>query len=253
MKVVAFLEEKINQTLDEQAGESKKNTSRTKSNAGISQFVYFLYAPTLIYRDEYPRNERIRWSFVLEHIVGLILIVYTGFVVFEQVAQPTVASYLLAQRPRFYTLILQNSIPAIVLLVLGKIGVWHHLQNIFAEMLRFGDRRFHLDWWNEGTLAGYHRSNTIIIQDWLFYYVYCPIKRHTRSRLAAKITVLLLSGIVHDIMLALALGFGTPAFLSHFILQGCKFSLHLAPRALVRRIYIPTLTSCGEAQRAPSE
>jgi len=255
MKMIAFLVEKINQTLDEQVGElEKKNTSRTKSNAGISQFVYFLYAPTLIYRDEYPRNDRVRWSFVLEHIVELILMVYTGFVVFEQEAQPTVASYLLAQRPKFYTLlILQTSLPFVVLLVLGIMGMWHDLQNIFAEILRFGDRRFHFDWWNEGTPAGFLRSNNVVVQDWLFYYIYCPIKRHTRSRAAAQITVLLLSGIVHDIMLAVALGFGTPLILSNFILMGRKFALHLAPRTLCRlpfRAYIPMLTSCREAQRA---
>jgi len=254
MKVIAFLVEKINQTLDEPAGAlKKKNNSRTESNVGISQFVYFLYAPTLIYRDEYPRNDRIRWSFVFGHIVELILVAYTGLVIFEQEAQPTVASYLLAQRPRFYTLILQNSIPAIVLLLLANIGMWHIMQNIFAEILRFGDRRFHFDWWNEGTLSGFLRSNNVVVQDWLFYYVYCPVKRLTRSRPAAQIAVLLLSSIVHDIMMAVALGFGTPIVLAHFIVHGCKFALHFAPLTLCRIPcggYIPTLSSCREAQRA---
>ena len=32
----------------------------------ISKYVYFLFAPTLIYRDEYPRTEKIRWSIVLK-------------------------------------------------------------------------------------------------------------------------------------------------------------------------------------------
>ena len=42
----------------------------------ISKYVYFLFAPTLIYRDEYPRTEKIRWSFVLKCFLELLAILF---------------------------------------------------------------------------------------------------------------------------------------------------------------------------------
>ena len=41
------------------------NNDKIFSGPEFSHYLYFLFAPTLIYRDEYPRNSRIDWTFVL--------------------------------------------------------------------------------------------------------------------------------------------------------------------------------------------
>lgn len=34
----------------------------------FSKFLYFLFVPTLIYRDSYPRTSTIRWNYVISHL-----------------------------------------------------------------------------------------------------------------------------------------------------------------------------------------
>ena len=58
--------------------ELSKNQERF-SGPEFSRYLYFLFAPTLIYRDEYPRNSTIDWKFVLEmfgQVFAAILFVY---------------------------------------------------------------------------------------------------------------------------------------------------------------------------------
>ncbi len=40
-------------------------TKNSKDAPKVQAFLYFLQTPTLIYCDEYPRTEKIRWAFVL--------------------------------------------------------------------------------------------------------------------------------------------------------------------------------------------
>ena len=51
----------------------------------ISKFGYFMFAPTLIYRDAYPRTARIRWLYVFPRIAEFFGIVYYAFLIFRQV------------------------------------------------------------------------------------------------------------------------------------------------------------------------
>lgn len=51
----------------------------------VEKFYHFLFVPTLVYRDSYPRTIRIRWSFVLLRLLEAVSIVYYAFLIFRQV------------------------------------------------------------------------------------------------------------------------------------------------------------------------
>jgi sterol O-acyltransferase len=51
----------------------------------IGKFGYFMFAPTLIYRDSYPRTSRIRWGFVICRLAEFFGIVYYAFLIFREV------------------------------------------------------------------------------------------------------------------------------------------------------------------------
>ena len=53
--------------------------------AEMEKFFYFMFVPTLVYRDAYPRTIRIRWSFVLVRLLEAVSIVYYAFLIFRQV------------------------------------------------------------------------------------------------------------------------------------------------------------------------
>ncbi|XP_051854821.1 sterol O-acyltransferase 1 isoform X2 [Antechinus flavipes] len=59
MKAHSFIRENVPRVLD-----ATKEKSRTIPIPQVNQYLYFLFAPTLIYRDSYPRNPTIRWSYV---------------------------------------------------------------------------------------------------------------------------------------------------------------------------------------------
>lgn len=63
----------------------------------MSKFLLFLFFPTLVYRDNYPRTSRIRWDFVLLRILEAVGIVYYAFLVFRVTLPPiaeTAGAYL---------------------------------------------------------------------------------------------------------------------------------------------------------------
>lgn len=56
-----------------------------------------------------------------------------------------------------------------VLLFYGFLHCWF---NAFAEMLRFGDRLFYKDWWNAYSYGEFYRKWNLVVNDWIFRYVY---------------------------------------------------------------------------------
>ncbi|CAG7639107.1 unnamed protein product, partial [Allacma fusca] len=51
--------------------------------------------------------------------------------------------------------------------ILGFFILLQTCQNIGAELLRFGDREFYLDWWNSDSFASYYRKWNTPVQDFL--------------------------------------------------------------------------------------
>ena len=111
----------------------------------FSRYLYFLFAPTLIYRDQYPRNSTIQWDFVLKmfgQVFACMLYVYYIIVRFciptyENLNQNEITL------PIFISVLFNSIMPGSLFLLLGFYGFLHCWLNAFAEMLRFADRMFY--------------------------------------------------------------------------------------------------------------
>lgn len=57
-----------------------------------SSFVYFLFAPTLIYKDTYPRTTSVRWPLVLAYFMQFLLSIFVVFATIRFVVQPAFAN-----------------------------------------------------------------------------------------------------------------------------------------------------------------
>ena len=101
----------------------------------------------------------------------------------------------------------------------GLLHLWH---NIFAELTRFADRRFYSEWWESISLKEYYRKWNHLVQDWLFEYIYKPVYNHFQSSTIAIFVVIMISGVVHEIILALTLKFVFPALFLAFAVFGRK-------------------------------
>lgn len=144
---------------DEEA--KKKNTDdERKLCPDFSNYLYFLFAPTFIYRDNYPRNSRIKWHNVFNQFIQVLgTIIYTYYImvrfcipVFKHFNTEHVTAKM------FLSSILSCHLPGTLLLVICFYGLLHCWLNAFAEMLRFSDRMFYKDWWNSTNYSNYYRT-----------------------------------------------------------------------------------------------
>lgn len=135
MKTYSFVRENITKVLG----------AKEVQCPDFSQYLYFLFAPTLIYCDQYPRNAVIHWDYVLK-MFGQVAaaIVYVYYVV-VRFSVPTFANLNQSQItwPIFISALFNSIMPGSLFLLLGFYGFLHCWLNAFAEMLRFADRMFY--------------------------------------------------------------------------------------------------------------
>ncbi|KAL3058364.1 hypothetical protein OYC64_010519 [Pagothenia borchgrevinki] len=194
----------------------------------LSSYLYFLFCPTLIYRESYPRNTHIRWKYV-GITTGMIFgcLFYTYFIMVRlcvpvfrpETKQPfTKRTMVLA--------VFHSILPGIMLLLLCFFAFLHCWLNLFGELLRFADRMFYKDWWNSTSFANYYRTWNVVVHDWLYQYGYRDFlwlsKRKFRT--AAMLSVFIVSAVVHEYALAMGFGFFYPVMFFLFAIFGVVFN-----------------------------
>ncbi|XP_014072146.1 sterol O-acyltransferase 1 isoform X5 [Salmo salar] len=200
----------------------------------LSHYIYFLFAPTLIYRDKYPRNPIIRWSYVASKLLQVLGCLFYAYYVFVRLCIPQFRS--ISQQLfdlRAMVLCVFNSIlPGVLVLFLAFFAFLHCWLNAFAEMLRFADRMFYKDWWNSTSFANYYRTWNVVVHDWLYYYVYCDFlwMSKKRFRAAGMLLVFTMSAVVHEYILAICFGFFYPVLFCLFMCFGMMFNFILHDR-----------------------
>ncbi|XP_007935819.1 sterol O-acyltransferase 1 [Orycteropus afer afer] len=223
MKVHSFIRENVPRVL-----ESAKKKSSTVPIPTIGQYLYFLFAPTLIYRDSYPRTPTIRWGYVATQFAQTFGCIFYVYYVFERLCFPLFGN--IKQEPfsaRVLVLCVFNSmLPGVLILFLSFFAFLHCWLNAFAEMLRFGDRMFYKDWWNSTSYSNYYRTWNVVVHDWLYYYAYKDFLWFFTKRFksAAMLAVFAVSAIVHEYALALCLSFFYPVLFVLFMFFGMAFN-----------------------------
>lgn len=211
----------------------KKNddTSSNGQNTSIlcpdfSHYLYFLFAPTLVYRDEYPRNESCDWQKVLNdlgQVVGCLFYIHFLFVrfcvpVFQRFGRESFNGTTLLVG------MFSCMFPGSLVLLCSFFAILHAWLNAFAEMMRFADRMFYKDWWNSTSYARFYRTWNCVVHDWLYEYVYRDIVNWQRRqgegcirlRCLPMLVVFFISSVVHEYILAFAFRFFYPVLLVMF-------------------------------------
>lgn len=186
------------------------------------KFTYFFFAPTLIFRDHYPRtNFSDRNSRIISSLLNVLGTIFYTFIIFQRHCFPYFQeSWKEEYNFKFIlTSWFKAMIPATMLLILLFFGMLHSWFNLWAEILRFGDKEFYTDWWNVSNFADYYRKWNIVVHEWLFHYVYQDILRFTKgksSKLFCFFMVFIISAIMHEFILAISMRFFYPILLVMF-------------------------------------
>lgn len=107
----------------------------------------------------------------------------------------------------------QLMLPGTLSIILLFFGLLHSWLNGWAELLRFPDRTFYLDWWNSREFGTYYRKWNMVVHEWLYYYVYGDIVRFSlgkTSKTVASLVTFLISAVIHELILTCVLGFFYP-------------------------------------------
>lgn len=161
---------------------------------------------------------------MIQHFFNFFLCIYFGFVLFKTFCKPYVIHF--SQNfsfNGFIQLLFKLMLPSCLSLLLLFFGLLHSWLNGFAELMRFPDRSFYLDWWNSSEFGSYYRKWNIVVHEWLFYYVYGDTARFSLgqvSRQTAQLVTFLISAFIHELILTYVLGFFFPILLIVFIGPG---------------------------------
>ncbi|CAF0802010.1 unnamed protein product [Rotaria sp. Silwood1] len=219
--------------------ENKSNDQQTYSNPHspcpeFSKYIYFIFAPTLIYRDSYPRTSSIRWNYVISQLAQFVAAAFFGYYLFYRFCLP-VFRYFKSEHVTlkiFVLSILNCTLPGALLLFCAFYGFLHCWLNAFAEMLRFADRQFYSDWWTATSWTTYYRTWNIVVHDWLYTYIYrdCHKLFGVKYRLVSMYAVIFLSACVHEYILSLSFGYFYPVLFLQFAILGFVSMLILPQR-----------------------
>jgi diacylglycerol O-acyltransferase-1 len=80
---------------------------------------------------------------------------------------------------------------------------FHLYLNLFAELLRFGDRLFYKDWWNSTEVSAYWRLWNLPVHYWLVRHLYFPCVRHSISKTTATFLVFFFSAVMHELLISI--------------------------------------------------
>lgn len=180
-------------------------------NITLTNLYYFWLAPTLTYQIAFPRTPKIRVWRVLSLIFRFILAVTLLIFLTAQVISPTLGELVkdLEQTNGKLTLDLMAeyglklSIANTYCWLLVFYGYFHVYLNIFAEVLRFGDRVFYKDWWNSSDVSSYWRLWNTPVHYWLVRHLYFPCVRCGFSKTVATLLVFFVSAVMHEVLISL--------------------------------------------------
>ncbi|XP_062990254.1 sterol O-acyltransferase 1 [Elgaria multicarinata webbii] len=229
MKAHSFIRENVPRIVS-----FTSHKSNTLQLPKMSQYLYFLFAPTLIYRDDYPRTPTTRWSYVATKFAQILGSLFYAYYILVRLCIPTYRNY---SREHFnirgLVLCIFNSIlPGVLILLLIFFSFLHCWHNAFAEMLRFADRMFYKDWWNSTSYSNYYRTWNVIVHDWLYYYAYRDFLWFfgKKFKAVAMLSVFTLSAAVHEYVLAICFGYFYPVMFCLFMCFGMVFNFILHDR-----------------------
>lgn len=182
----------------------------------IKQFTYYHFAPTLIYRDQYPKLERpLRLWNLSVHLFDVFgAIIYTTLI-FKAYCVPEFQSAS-ENIKNSHALILswfRAMLPGTVVFLMLFFAVIHSWFSVWAEILSFADRKFYDDWWNAKDFGTFIRKISVIIYEWLHSYIFIDIQRFTQNAIGPRLSrfiVFVFSGIMAESLLDLSLGFFFP-------------------------------------------
>jgi len=181
------------------------------NNLTLGNFVEWTCLPTLVYDQEYPRQERVNWWYVAEKTAATLGVIWVMIIISQAYIYPVVvetvrlkdAGMSLDQRWKEFPWVVSDMLfPMLLEQLLSWYVIWECLLNVLAEVTRFGDRGFYGAWWNSVSFDQYARDWNRPVHNFLLRHVYhSSISFFHLSKMQATFLTFFLSAVVHEILM----------------------------------------------------
>lgn len=182
------------------------------SGTEVQRFTYFMFAPTLLYRDSYLLRSRCDWRFIGNNIIEFLFGIYYTFILYRIYLQPKFI--VMGKEESWNNVLLMSMIQILLPSFLGLFILFyiviHSTQNIFAELLRFPDRRFYEDWWNSMNIREFVRKFITVNHEWFYCFIYMDLMRFSNGKIKrhlAQFITFAFSSVIHFVVISFSLGF----------------------------------------------
>ncbi|KAH3687991.1 hypothetical protein WICPIJ_001023 [Wickerhamomyces pijperi] len=184
------------------------------SNISLANFFSYTMFPTLVYQIEYPRTDKIRWSYVAEKVMAIFGVIFLMFIVAQNSLYPLACEMIqLKDTPfsvsiRRFPILLMDFIPNFLLIFfLDFYLIWDAILNCLAELTMFGDREFYGPWWNCITWEDFSRLWNIPVHKFLLRHVYhSSISAFHLNKTQATLFTFLFSSVIHELTMYVLFG-----------------------------------------------
>lgn len=199
----------------------------------VGQMYLFVASPTLVFQLAYPRTSEVRLKMVLRYSIELVFCFVLQFVLIEQYINPLLTNTIkgieerILKKQDYFSLgsfllerFLKLSIPILYIWLLMFAELFHCWLNILAEVTRFADRKFYLDWWNAVSIRDYWQKWNLPVHHWLLRHMYKPLRKSGISPSTAGLVIFILSGVIHEYLIITPIQVGwSGLILLGFVLQ----------------------------------
>lgn len=121
------------------------NSVKREPEPTFARYLYFYFAPTLLYRDVYPRSKCIRWGFIGTCLSEIVMVVVFSSVLLENSYIYHLRDYGLKKYTflDICTIAVQYFYIGYFTIFLTSFFFFHSYLNMTAEMLKLADRKFY--------------------------------------------------------------------------------------------------------------
>lgn len=220
-----------------------KESSSTPSFASFSSFLYFLAAPTLVFKTQgYSRTDTISVTYVFQKLLEALLEATLIYTAFKQFILPVLTESPLAlslapssspptplPRPQeggrgghivgLFLDVLRLSIPSMLVWLACFDLYFNRVLQAQAELLMYKERRFNGPFWNSTSLSSFWRTWNIPVHEWAFEHVFKTMRTHSVPREVAVLFTFLLSALLHEVIFSVAFKTVRPYFFLGMLLQ----------------------------------
>ena len=223
MKIISFMTEMVmmKETITFSRNNNEDDLNNNEKNqfalSSITHFLYFMFAPTVIYSPSYPMRKSRNWSrmFLMGYLI--ISLMFYGLKVHISLFLPlsTFGKEVMNANELFHHLLMFTGIFSYFLAFCVGFGWFHAWHNMWGEMLRFADRRFYSDYYTQHKYTEFFLKWNLLAQNWFYRYIYQPLNVMHGKKIAGLATVVV-SGILHDYCTVIGTGLLFPYYIIMF-------------------------------------